>query len=338
MLIDLLGSWLKLQLQHEWWRSNGHKVRGGLGSGLACPQCYPQPCRSHQNPNGELLLNGGNCAFQSIFISLIPTFRFSSAEQFGFRFRVAFVIFAVLNVTAALRAPILDCDETFNYWEPTHYLSHGYGLQTWEYSPEFAIRSWSYVAVHALIGRVGYMFTFSKTFEFYWIRCVLALTCSYCETRLFVTISKTLNPRAGIMFMLIMLSTPGMFSASAAYLPSSFAMNANMLGASAFMNWRSGPHTAAGITWFGIGGIIGWPFAAALVVPFMLEEVAMTWVTTEWIELLRRTLRGCVHLAIAAVSAGICRALMLTFTDYSSFVGNILLPQGGSGTLEHRRL
>jgi hypothetical protein len=42
----------------------------------------------------------------------------------------------------------------FNYWEPTHYLSHGYGLQTWEYSPAYAIRSWAYIVLHALFSRV----------------------------------------------------------------------------------------------------------------------------------------------------------------------------------------
>ncbi len=64
----------------------------------------------------------------------------------------AFYIFLLVNFIAALYAPIQDCDETFNYWEPTHYLSHGYGLQTWEYSPEYAIRSWFYVGLHAIVG------------------------------------------------------------------------------------------------------------------------------------------------------------------------------------------
>src|SRR6266536_5422879 len=64
----------------------------------------------------------------------------------------AFYVFLATNLLAAIYAPIQDCDETFNYWEPTHYLSHGYGLQTWEYSPEYAIRSWLYIAIHALIG------------------------------------------------------------------------------------------------------------------------------------------------------------------------------------------
>ena len=48
-------------------------------------------------------------------------------------------------------SPIQDCDETFNYVEPLHYLLHGYGRQTWEYSPTYAIRSWTYIAMHALL-------------------------------------------------------------------------------------------------------------------------------------------------------------------------------------------
>jgi alpha-1,2-mannosyltransferase len=68
---------------------------------------------------------------------------------------IAFYIFLLANVLAAAYAPIQDCDEVFNYWEPTHYLAHGYGLQTWEYSPEFAIRSWAYVGLHALAGKLA---------------------------------------------------------------------------------------------------------------------------------------------------------------------------------------
>jgi alpha-1,2-mannosyltransferase len=64
----------------------------------------------------------------------------------------AFYCFLIANLVAALFAPIQDCDETFNYWEPTHYLSHGYGLQTWEYSPEYGIRSWLYIALYAIVG------------------------------------------------------------------------------------------------------------------------------------------------------------------------------------------
>lgn len=68
-----------------------------------------------------------------------------------------FYIFLAANVISAAFAPIQDCDETFNYWEPTHYLSHGYGLQTWEYSPDYAIRSWLYIVFHAIPGNIRRM-------------------------------------------------------------------------------------------------------------------------------------------------------------------------------------
>lgn len=49
-------------------------------------------------------------------------------------------------------------------------------------------------------------------------------------------------------------------------------MYTGMLGAAAFMDWRRGLKTAAGIAWFAAGGIIGWPFAMALSLPFLAEE------------------------------------------------------------------
>ncbi|KAK5015443.1 mannosyltransferase, partial [Cryomyces antarcticus] len=50
---------------------------------------------------------------------------------------VAFYVFLAAHTLAALYSPIQDCDEVYNYWEPTHYLNHDYGMQTWEYSPDY---------------------------------------------------------------------------------------------------------------------------------------------------------------------------------------------------------
>lgn len=36
----------------------------------------------------------------------------------------------------------------FNFFEPLHYFQHNEGFQTWELSPQFAIRSWSYLLLH----------------------------------------------------------------------------------------------------------------------------------------------------------------------------------------------
>ena len=43
----------------------------------------------------------------------------------------------------------------YNFWEPLHFLDQGYGFQTWELSPKYALRSWAYVLLHYLPPQVG---------------------------------------------------------------------------------------------------------------------------------------------------------------------------------------
>lgn len=71
---------------------------------------------------------------------------------------------------------------------------------------------------------------------------------------------------------MIVAFSPGMFHASTAFLPSSFTMYMSMLGLTAFLDWRGGQKTAQGIMWFGLGAIVGWPFAGALIIPLLVEE------------------------------------------------------------------
>ena len=53
-------------------------------------------------------------------------------------------------------------------------------------------------------------------------------------------------------------------------------MYTTMLGLAAFLDWYDSSRAAKGIFWFATGGIIGWPFAAVLVVPFVLEELFLS--------------------------------------------------------------
>ncbi|KAK3939054.1 Alg9-like mannosyltransferase family-domain-containing protein [Diplogelasinospora grovesii] len=218
----------------------------------------------------------------------------------------AFYIFLVANLIAAAFAPIQDCDETFNYWEPTHYLSHGYGLQTWEYSPDYAIRSWLYIGLHAIVGNLRRILPRStKVAEFYFVRYGLAFSCALCQTLMWRVICSALNPRVGIFFIMALVTSPGNFHSSTAYLPSSFAMYMCMLGAAAFMNWRGGLKTSQGMFWFAVGGVFGWPFAAALCAPFMLEEGLFAILSDKerFIE------------ALVRVSRGVVATLVLVFFD-----------------------
>jgi alpha-1,2-mannosyltransferase len=96
--------------------------------------------------------------------------------------------------------------------------------------------------------------------------------------------------------MMSMIFSPGMFHASASFLPSSFAMYTTMLGMAAFMNWRGGLKTSQGITWFAAGGILGWPFAMALSAPFLVEEVILACLSSKdaFIDTIMRFIRGIV--------------------------------------------
>lgn len=98
--------------------------------------------------------------------------------------------------------------------------------------------------------------------------------------------------------------SPGMFHASTAFLPSSFAMYTTMAGMACFMNWRGGIKTSQAIFWFALGGAIGWPFATALGFPFIVEEIIFAFLAPQaalgdWI---MRMIRGTVAGALAVVS------------------------------------
>jgi alpha-1,2-mannosyltransferase len=58
------------------------------------------------------------------------------------------------------------------------------------------------------------------------------------------------------------------------------------------MDWRGGLRTAQGIMWYGIGAVLGWPFAGALVIPFVCEELILGSVTQSGLETARRLVDG----------------------------------------------
>lgn len=80
-------------------------------------------------------------------------------------------------------------------------------------------------------------------------------------------------------------------------------MYMSMLGAAAFMNWRGGIKTSQGIFWFAMAGILGWPFAAALCFPYMLEEFVLLFFSdkTARFESVLRTARGVVAALLVLV-------------------------------------
>lgn len=93
-----------------------------------------------------------------------------------------FICLLMVRICSAIMRGISDCDETFNYWEPIHYLLYGKGFQTWEYSPVYAIRSYAYLWFYALPFKAFSQYLQdNKYLVFYFIRCLLAIFSTLCE-------------------------------------------------------------------------------------------------------------------------------------------------------------
>ena len=142
------------------------------------------------------------------------------------------------------------------------------------------------------------LFVGPKVVEFYALRVLLGLVCAATETRLYSALCKNLNPRIGVFYLIMIIASPGIFYASVAFLPSSFAMYTSTLGLAAFLDWRGGLKTAEGIMWFGIGALLGWPFAGVLIVPFVVEEWAGAVLTNDVWKCFGRYLDGTVRCLI----------------------------------------
>jgi alpha-1,2-mannosyltransferase len=193
-------------------------------------------------------------------------------------FSLAFRILLLIRVTGAMYTNIQDCDEVFNFWEPLHFLDKGRGFQTWEVSPEFAIRSWNYIMLHMMPARLASaMFgADNKRPAFFAVRITLGLLSTLSEAKFYRIVYEKINERVGRYLFFMLLFSAGMWNASTAFLPSSFSMYATMMAFSyaiAPSNINNSNRTLLATVFFAAGGIVGWPFALALAVPFVFEEL-----------------------------------------------------------------
>ncbi|EDQ88564.1 uncharacterized protein MONBRDRAFT_26137 [Monosiga brevicollis MX1] len=152
---------------------------------------------------------------------------------------MAYMLIMCRCAIAATLSHITDCDEVYNYWEPTHYLLHGSGMQTWEYSPVYALRSWAYIAIHAALLSPFQALGVDKITQFYCLRAVLALASAAAELSLYHAIKKRgFGTDTALAFAFFLGFSPGMFISSAAFLPSSAAMVLCTLAFAAWINGR----------------------------------------------------------------------------------------------------
>ncbi|KAM6043484.1 alpha-1,2-mannosyltransferase ALG9 isoform 3-T3 [Chlamydotis macqueenii] len=169
---------------------------------------------------------------------------------------------------AALLSNISDCDETFNFWEPTHYLVYGKGFQTWEYSPAYAIRSYAYLWLHALPALFhARVLQTNKVLIFYFLRCFLAFLSCICELYFYKAVCKKFGLHVSRLMLAFLVLSTGMFCSSAAFLPSSFCMYTTVI---AMTGWYM-DKTSVAVLGVAAGALLGWPFSAALGLPIAFD-------------------------------------------------------------------
>ena len=188
--------------------------------------------------------------------------------------RRAFWTLMVARVASAVLNLVHDCDETYNFWEPLHYLVHGRGMQTWEHAPRFALRSYAYLASHALVAApASWLFAPDasgrrRVLAFHAVRVALGAASARAEARL-VSETSRLSPLAGGAALLLLLWSAGMFVASTSFLPSQFAMVCLTHAAAHVL---AGEHRAACAACV-LAVVLGWPFAGVAAIPYGLASL-----------------------------------------------------------------
>ncbi|XP_031548781.1 alpha-1,2-mannosyltransferase ALG9-like isoform X2 [Actinia tenebrosa] len=171
---------------------------------------------------------------------------------------------------SAFLSNISDCDETFNYWEPTHYLLYGTGFQTWEYSPQFAIRSYGYLLLNSVSGFLQvHLFKANKVLVFYFLRFILSIICAASESYFYSGIIRQFGSHVARLSAVFMVFATGMFISAAAFLPSTFAMYMVLLS---YGGWFTG-HYPIAVVCTAAGALVGWPFSAVLGAPIAWDIV-----------------------------------------------------------------
>jgi len=221
-----------------------------------------------------------------------------------------FVLACGRGLSAAFNI-IHDCDETYNYWEPLHYLLYGKGFQTWEYSPEFALRSYLYIIIHYVFAKPLSMMGIvvggsTKLGVFYGMRCLFGLVSALTEGYLVYALGKSKRAPEGWATLCFLATSGGMFISSTSFLPGTFSMYFFTVATAGVL---LGNRNALVIASCAASVILGWSVTAIAAVPYAVWVLA--------------TGNFGKSLSVAVVSAG--SMLLGTFVFDSYFYGKYAL-------------
>eukprot|EP00834_Sanchytrium_tribonematis_P001034 NODE_22_length_42145_cov_1.310612.p8 type:complete len:503 gc:universal NODE_22_length_42145_cov_1.310612:8936-7428(-) len=171
------------------------------------------------------------------------------------------------GILAAQYGFINDCDETYNYWEPLHFLHYGKGFMTWEYDPRYAIRSYTYLLIFYFL-----TLAFKSEHDLFFLkaRYILSLL-NFASFYYFINIcSKKFGSRDYEIIMVLLMSfSPGILVSTVALLPSSTCMT---LVAVSYASLAQGKRFIS-LSCIVSMSAICWPFSGLLVVMQLVDLI-----------------------------------------------------------------
>jgi alpha-1,2-mannosyltransferase len=226
-----------------------------------------------------------------------PSFRKDTGamyEKMGYYLQVvaAFLLLALTHYFAAGFLPIADCDETFNFIEPIHYLLYGSGKQTWELCSQYALRSWLFSWVYAWPAVfIRGAASLSSADVYFYLRIFNGRIAALAELFFVYSVWTAFSGKAAMVALLLLLVNYPIPHAAVSVLPTSFVMILNFVVLGCWLRtraWTSAalspahgttPHSTRHLRWpVGLalalsvfGGVTGWPFAGLVSVPVGLD-------------------------------------------------------------------
>ena len=93
-------------------------------------------------------------------------------------------------------------------------------MQTWEYSPEYALRTYTFIVPFVPIGTLLTKFGMTRLNIFYTIRLVIGICSAYCESFFTESIRIRFGLQVAEITRIMLLLSPGIFYSCTSFLPS----------------------------------------------------------------------------------------------------------------------
>ncbi|XP_075236016.1 alpha-1,2-mannosyltransferase Alg9 [Lycorma delicatula] len=223
---------------------------------------------------------------------------------------------------AAVWSHVTDCDETYNYWEPSHFMLLGNGFQTWEYSPQYALRSYTYLLLHIIPAWIyNQILQPNRILIFYFLRCLLGLVSALCEVYFYKCVCREFGIHVGRVVLAFMLFSAGMFISCTAFLPSSFSMYMTLISMGA---WFQRKYELA-VFATALSTFLSWPFVALIGVPIAID---MLFRRNDWLKFIQWSIISCIAILLPMVRIDSLYYGKLVIAPYNIVMYNIFTSHG----------